>query len=111
MTILNPTNQKATLVKTDDGKRIIVDELMVDSKTGVIGKGYSPDNGKTLVVKQTIKGNLYDQDDANKLSPLLNKIPIDSLKLRSPNGTVFLLSVDDDGKLATRKVGESSEAN
>lgn len=32
MTILNPTNQKATLVKTDDDKRIIVGELMVDSK-------------------------------------------------------------------------------
>lgn len=77
-------------------QRAIIDEPMYDSKTGEYGKGYSPDNGKTLIVQEGPDGRHYHQEtDAKRISQLV----FDSLQLRSANGTVFVLTIGDNGKL------------
>lgn len=77
-------------------QRAIIDEPMYDSKTGEYGKGYSPDNGVTRVVQEGTDGRHYHQDtDAGRISELV----FDSLQFRSANGSIYVLSIDDDGKL------------
>lgn len=39
----------------------------IDSESGQIGYGYSPDNGKTFFVTNTIKGRKFRQEDADRL--------------------------------------------
>lgn len=81
-------------------QRAIIDEPMYDSKTGEYGKGYSPDNGKTLIVQEGTDGRHYHQDtDAGRISDLV----FNSFKLKSPNGTVWKVSIDDEGNLSKEK--------
>ena len=81
-------------------QRAIIDEPMYDSKTGDYGKGYSPDNGKTLIVQEGADGRHYHQDtDPARISELV----FDSFKLKSPNGTVWKVSIDDEGNLIKEK--------
>lgn len=56
----------------------------IDSETGQIGYGYSPDNGKTFFVTNTIKGRKFRQEDADRLwkflKPLIEKLIEDKFK-------------------------------
>lgn len=81
-------------------QRAIIDEPMYDSKTGEYGKGYSPDNGKTRIIQEGVDGRHYHQDtDAGRISELI----FDSFKLKSPNGTVWKVTIDDEGNLSKEK--------
>lgn len=81
-------------------QRAIIDEPMYDSKTGEYGKGYSPDNGKTLIVQEGVDGRHYHQDtDAGRISDLV----FNSFKLKSPNGTIWKVSIDAEGNLSKEK--------
>lgn len=81
-------------------QRAIIDEPMYDSKTGEYGKGYSPDNGMTRIVQEGANGRHYHQDtDAGRIS----KLVFDSFKLKSPNGTIWKVSIDDEGNLVKEK--------
>ena len=81
-------------------QRAIIDEPMYDSKTGEYGKGYSPDNGKTLIVQEGPDGRHYHQEtDPDRISELV----FNSFKLKSPNGTIWKLSIDDEGNLIKEK--------
>lgn len=81
-------------------QRAIIDEPMYDSKTGEYGKGYSPDNGKTLIIQEGVDGRHYHQDtDAGRISELV----FDSFRLKSPNGTIWKVSIDDEGNLSKEK--------
>lgn len=52
----------------DDAKvKLIIGEIGRDTKTGIIGRGYSFDNGRTFHVTDTIYGRLYTQNDADGL--------------------------------------------
>lgn len=52
----------------DDAKvKLIIGEIGRDTKTGIIGRGYSFDNGNTFHVTDTIFGRLYTQNDADGL--------------------------------------------
>ena len=50
----------------------------IDSETGQIGYGYSPDNGKIFFVTNTIKGRKFRQEDADRLwkflKPMIEKL-------------------------------------
>lgn len=90
------TNASPDMILT----RPIIDEPMYDSKTGEYGKGYSPDNGKTLIVQEGPDGRHYHQEtDPVRISELV----FDSFKLKSPNGTVWKVSIDDEGNLSKEK--------
>lgn len=44
----------------------------------------------------------HDKETINQVGNLVH----DAIKLRSPGGTVYEITVDDDGKLNSKKVGE-----
>ena len=44
----------------------------------------------------------HDKETLNQVGDLVR----DAIKLRSPGGTVYEITVDDDGKLNSKKVGE-----
>lgn len=51
--------------------RQIAMEAGYDTETGIYGKGYSPDNGKTFCVTDTTFGRRYRQEDADRIWPYL----------------------------------------
>lgn len=59
----NTSDQTTQQSKT----RLIIDEIGVDTETGIIGKGHSYDNGKTFVVDDTIYGRIYHKDDHGQI--------------------------------------------
>ena len=44
----------------------------------------------------------HDKETLNQVGNLVHNV----IKLRSPGGTVYEITVDDDGKLNSKKVGE-----
>lgn len=51
--------------------RFIVEQPGIDTKYGIKGLGYSPDNGKTFIVQDTTDGRVYRAIDAKRLAPFL----------------------------------------
>lgn len=47
--------------------RLIIDELGVDTETGIIGRGHSYDNGKTFTVDKTIYGRIFHKSDHDQI--------------------------------------------
>lgn len=76
--------------------------------TGLLGGtslGYST-NGDNFYAVVTPFGMVFRDADANRMSKLL----MNKLKLQSPNGTVFSLSISDDGELKAIKENEGKGA-
>lgn len=87
-------------------QRAVINEPMFDSKTGEFGKGYSPDYGQTFIVQEGVDGRHYHQDtDAGRISELA----FDKLVLKADDGTLWELSVSNDGKPQTKKIEKSEE--
>lgn len=63
----NTSDQTTQQSKT----RLIIDEIGVDTETGIIGRGHSHDNGKTFTVDKTIYGRIYHQQDGDSIWPFL----------------------------------------
>jgi hypothetical protein len=61
---------------------------------GFPGLVTSSDNGATRVLEYTADGKVYHDRDAKRIAEL----PFEHIKMKSPNGTAFYLSVSDDGK-------------
>ena len=81
-------------------QRAVINEPMFDSKTGEFGKGYSPDYGQTFIVQEGTDGRHFHQEtDAGRISELI----FDKLIFRSDDGTLWELSVNNDGKPQTKK--------
>ncbi|MEK1366079.1 hypothetical protein HCZ82_04695 [Limosilactobacillus fermentum] len=47
--------------------RLIIDEIGVDTETGIIGRGHSHDNGKTFTVDKTIYGRIFHKSDHDQV--------------------------------------------
>ena len=89
-------------------QRAVINEPMFDSKTGEFGKGYSPDYGQTFIVQESVKGRIYHQEtDAGRISELI----FDKLIFRSADGTLWELSVSNDGKPVFTKVKKEDDSN
>ena len=85
-------------------QRAVINEPMFDSKTGEFGKGYSPDYGQTFIVQEGTDGRHYHQEtDAGRIGELI----FDKLIFRSDDGTLWELSVNNDGKPQTKKIEKS----
>ena len=87
-------------------QRAVINEPMFDSKTGEFGKGYSPDYGQTFIVQEGTDGRHYHQEtDAGRIGELI----FDKLIFRSNDGTLWELSVSNDGKPQAKKIEKSEE--
>lgn len=62
MTVSSSSNEVRRLIAMDQG---------IDSELGIVGLGYSPDNGLHFFVTNTIKGRVFRQEDADRLWPYL----------------------------------------
>ena len=76
---------------------------MPDPNSGFYTLMCSKDNGKTLVPEYTSDGKIYHQRDINRIA----EIPFEHIKMKSPDGTAFYLSVSNDGQPLFTKVGDS----
>lgn len=80
-------------------------------KEGTDNRGFpglitSSDNGVTRVIEFTADGKVYHERDAKRIAEL----PFEHIKMKSPNGTAFYLSVSNDGKpifTPVEKAGDS----
>ena len=73
---------------------------------GFPGKITSSDNGATRVLEYTADGKVYHERDIKRIT----NIPFEHIKMKSPNGAIFYLSVSDDGQAVftpVEKVGDS----
>lgn len=61
------SNMSDQTTKPSKKTRLIVDEIGIDTETGIVGRGHSYDNGKTFVVDGTIYGRVYHADDHGKI--------------------------------------------
>lgn len=65
----------------------------------------SPD-GQNKISKLAPTGAfLFNDADGDNMWTLIKQKPFDALRLRSPNGTVYAITVDDNGNLTTKKDG------
>lgn len=55
----------------DDVRRMIILDRGTDSELGIVGLGYSPDNGTHFFVTNTIRGRVFRKQDIETLWPLL----------------------------------------
>lgn len=62
MTVSSSNNEVRRLIAMDQG---------IDSELGIVGLGYSPDNGLHFFVTNTIKGRVFRQQDADRLWPFM----------------------------------------
>lgn len=60
--------------------KVIVGEIGRDTKTGILGRGYSYDNGATFHVTDTMFGRLYDKDDGERMWPNMAHKVADEIK-------------------------------
>lgn len=62
MTVSSSNNEVRRLIAMDQG---------IDNELGIVGLGYSPDNGLHFFVTNTIKGRVFRQEDADRLWPFM----------------------------------------
>lgn len=92
------TNEKSTI-----NVLLIAMDKGIDSESGQIGYGYSPDNGKTFFVTNTIKGRKFRQEDADRLwkflKPMIEKLVEDKFQDEFMDKVKSEISNDIDKKV------------
>lgn len=61
------SNTSDQTTKPNKATRLIIDEIGVDTETGIIGRGHSYDNGKTFTVDKTIYGRIFHKGDYDQV--------------------------------------------
>lgn len=61
------SNMSDQTTKPSKKTRLIIDEIGVDTETGIIGRGHSYDNGKTFTVDKTIYGRIFHKGDYDQV--------------------------------------------
>ncbi|KRL27315.1 hypothetical protein FD27_GL001069 [Limosilactobacillus frumenti DSM 13145] len=89
----NTNKESVLLIAMDKG---------IDSETGQLGYGYSPDNGRTFFVTNTIKGRKFRQEDADRLwkflKPMIEKLMTKKFKNEFMNEIKAEISNDSSEK-------------
>ena len=95
----NTSTDKSPKSKSDS-RRLIIDEIGRDTQTGILGRGYSSDNGKTFHVLDTIYGRLYSSIDIDKI---WNKGTSDRVKKEVDAATAEIPAVKSAADEAVKK--------
>lgn len=61
------SNTSDQTTKPSKKTRLIIDEVGVDTETGIVGRGHSYDNGKTFTVDKTIYGRIFHKSDHDQI--------------------------------------------
>ena len=61
------SNTSDQMTQPSKKTRLIIDEIGVDTETGIIGRGHSYDNGKTFTVDKTIYGRIFHKGDYDQV--------------------------------------------
>lgn len=91
----------------DDVRRMIILDRGTDSELGIVGLGYSPDNGEHFYVTNTIKGRVFRARDVDMIWPLLvDKIKsVMSLRWDQIQGKPILVTKTElDQRLSSLKI-------
>ena len=95
----NTSTDKSPKSKSDS-RRLIIDEIGRDTQTGILGRGYSSDNGKTFHVLDTIYGRLYSSIDINNI---WNKGTSDKVKSEVSSATAEIPAIESAANEGVRK--------
>lgn len=79
---------------------------MIDPKSGFFLLMCSEDNGATWIPEFSSQGKLYHQRDIDRIS----EVPFKHILMKSPNGTAFYLSVNDEGEPVFTPVEKGDES-
>lgn len=77
---MSNTSSNKTSKTNKQTVKVIVGEIGRDTKTGILGRGYSYDNGATFHVTDTMFGRLYDKDDGERMWPNMAHKVADEIK-------------------------------
>ncbi|MEE6637773.1 hypothetical protein [Limosilactobacillus pontis] len=66
----------------------------------------SSDNGVTRMIEFTADGKVYHERDTRRIAEL----PFEHIKMKSPDGTAFYLSVSNDGQPVFTKVEKEDDS-
>lgn len=95
----NKTNQQTV--------KVIVGEIGRDTKTGILGRGYSYDNGATFYVTDTMFGRLYDKDDGERMWPNMAHKVADEIKSATADLPNVRKQADEAVKFAESAIAAS----
>lgn len=95
----NKTNQQTV--------KVIVGEIGRDTKTGILGRGYSYDNGATFHVTDTMFGRLYDKDDGERMWPNMAHKVADEIKSATADLPNVRKQADEAVKFAESAIAAS----
>lgn len=77
---MSNTSSNKTSKTNKQTVKVIIGEIGRDTKTGILGRGYSYDNGATFHVTDTMFGRLYDKDDGERMWPNMAHKVADEIK-------------------------------
>ena len=90
----------------EDSKRpVFILQPYID-ENGLQWLSCSPDNGQTVYKEYGPEGKIYRQHDAD----MIQQLTFDELKLKSPDGTTFNLSVSNDGQPVFTKAEKEDDS-
>lgn len=102
----NTSNSKISKTNKQTVK-VIVGEIGRDTKTGILGRGYSYDNGATFHVTDTMFGRLYDKDDGERMWPNMAHKVADEIKSATADLPNIRKQADEAVKFAESAIAAS----
>ena len=90
----------------EDSKRSVFILQPYIDENGLQWLSCSPDNGQTVYKEYGPEGKIYRQHDAD----MIQQLTFDKLKLKSPDGTSFYLSVSNDGQPVFTKAEKEDDS-
>lgn len=104
----NTSSDRTTSKKKTDKLRVIVGEIGRDTKTGILGRGYSYDNGKTFHVTDTMFGRLYDPND---IEAIWNNGTKDRVQQEVDSATAEIPSIESTANEAVKRADSAIAAS
>lgn len=104
---MSNTSSNKTSKTNKQTVKVIVGEIGRDTKTGILGRGYSYDNGATFHVTDTMFGRLYDKDDGERMWPNMAHKVADEVKSATADLPNIRKQADEAVKFAESAIAAS----
>lgn len=104
---MSNTSSNKTSKTNQQTVKVIVGEIGRDTKTGILGRGYSYDNGATFHVTDTMFGRLYDKDDGERMWPNMAHKVADEIKSATADLPNVRKQADEAVKFAESAIAAS----